>query len=192
MILNLEIRLLNKVERKNIFYQHMKQDFPENELRPLHMIEALVEKGNYYTYGIFEEEKLIAYAYFWEEQEKEILLFDYFAIIPELRNQGYGKEAMRAILKVCKNKKGVILEAENPECAETDQEREIRKRRIKFYKRCGLCMSDVKILLFGVEYRMMYYNSTDRDIQNEIVSVMQNLYKKALPKILYKKMLKIL
>ena len=192
MISELTVKLINKEERKNTYKKYMKQDFPKNELRPLHMIEALVEKGHYYTYGIFEEEKMIAYAYFWEEKEKEILLFDYFAVIPELRNQGYGTAAMDRILHACKDKRGVMLEAENPDRAESEEEKEMRIRRISFYKKCGLCMSDVRILLFGVEYSMMYYNLSTVDVKNEIVAVMQSLYKKLLPKPLYEKMLKIL
>ena len=151
MTANLQIKLLDKAERKNIYKQHMKQDFPKNELRPLHGIEALVNQGVYYTYGIFEKDSLIAYAYFWEEKEREVLLFDYFAVVSNLRNQGHGTEAMKAILHLCENKRGVILETENPEKAESSEEKEMRKRRISFYQRCGLKMSDVRIDLFGGE-----------------------------------------
>lgn len=192
MISSLAVRLLTKDERKNTYKHYMKHDFPKNELRPLHMIEALVDKGNYYTYGVFQEEKMIAYAYFWEEVEKEILLFDYFAVIPQLRNQGYGKAAMKVILNACKGKRGVILEAEDPESTESSEEKETRLRRISFYKKCGLAMSEVRILLFGVQYAMMYRNLADIGVENEIVAVMQSLYKKSLPKPIYEKMLKIL
>ncbi len=192
MISNLTVRSLTQEERKTTYKQYMKHDFPKNDLRPLHMIEALIDKGNYYTYGIFQKEKMIAYAYFWEEREKKILLFDYFAVIPHLRNLGYGKEAMKVILDACKGKRGVILEAEDPESAESSEEKETRLRRISFYKKCGLSMSEVRILLFGVQYAMMYRNLDETGIEKEIVPVMQSLYKKSLPKPIYEKMLKIL
>ena len=63
MISNLTVRSLTQEERKTTYKQYMKHDFPKNELRPLHMIESLVEKGDYYTYGIFENERFVAYAY---------------------------------------------------------------------------------------------------------------------------------
>jgi GNAT superfamily N-acetyltransferase len=192
MISDLTVKVLNKEERKKIYKEHMKQDFPKNELRPLHMIETLIDKGNYYTYGVFQNESLVAYAYFWEEKEKEILLFDYFAVVAGLRSQGYGTEAMKVVLDICKDKRGVILEAENPEKAESEEERITRCRRISFYEKCGLCMSDVKILLFGVEYSMMYWNLSEKETEQEIISVMQSLYKKSLPRPIYEKMLKIL
>lgn len=53
-------------------------------------------------------------------------------------------------------------------------------------------MSSVKILLFGVEYSMMYQNLSGTDVQDEIVDVMQSLYQKTLPKVIYKKMVKFL
>lgn len=188
---NLQIKLLGKTERKNIYKQHMKRDFPKNELRPLHGIEALVNQGVYYTYGIFEKDSLIAYAYFWEEKEREILLFDYFAVVSNLRNQGHGTEAMKAILHLCENKRGVILETENPEKAESNEERETRIRRISFYKKCGLAMSDVRIYLFGVEYYMMYKEWKESGVAKEIVPVMKTLYGNLLPRKIYEKMVKI-
>lgn len=191
MTANLQIKLLDKAERKNIYKQHMKQDFPKNELRPLHGIEALVNQGVYYTYGIFEKDSLIAYAYFWEEKEREILLFDYFAVVSNLRNQGYGTKAMKAILHLCENKRGVILETENPSKAESDEEIETRKRRISFYQKCGLQMSDVRIDLFGVEYCMMYKDWESNSVAKEIVPVMKTLYGNLLPRKIYEKMVKI-
>ena len=188
----LHARLLTKAERKQVFKQHMIHDFPKNELRPLHMIEALVEKGNYYTYGIFRNEMLCAYAYFWEETEKQILLFDYFAVVSSMRNQGYGTKAMEVILDACKEKAGVILEVENPARAEDEQERKVRYRRISFYEKRGLQMSKVRIYLFGVEYCMMYRSLSGENIQAEIVSVMESLYSNTLPKPIYEKMFKVL
>jgi len=189
---HLHARLLTKAERKQVFKQHMIHDFPKNELRPLHMIEALVDKGNYYTYGIFMGEALCAYAYFWEEEEKQILLFDYFAVVSDLRNQGYGTKAMEVILDACKEKAGVILEVENPDRTEEEQERMVRNRRISFYEKSGLKMSEVRIHLFGVEYCMMYKTLSGGDVQAEIISVMESLYGNTLPKSIYEKMFKVL
>ena len=184
-------QLLTREQVADIYHTHMKQDFPKNELRPLHGIESLVDRGDYYTYGVFEEQVLIAYAYLWEEKEREILLFDYFAVISEFRNQGYGTNAMKAVLELCKNKRGVILETENPAKAESEEERKTRNRRIAFYKRCGLEISDVKIYLFGVEYCMMYKEWKEIGVENEIVSVMESLYGNLLPPKIYEKMVKI-
>ena len=190
--MNLYTKLLSTAERKDVFRRYMKYDFPYEELRPLRMIQDLVMKGVYYMYGIYEKETLRAYACFWEEKETNILLFDYFAVNALVRNQGYGKEAMKVILNACKGKRGVILEAEDPESTESSEEKETRLRRIAFYKKCGLAMSEVRILLFGVQYAMMYRNLADIGVENEIVAVMQSLYKKSLPKPIYEKMLKIL
>ena len=85
-----------------------------------------------------------------------------------------------------------IYRNELMEKAESEEERITRCRRISFYEKCGLCMSDVKILLFGVEYSMMYWNLSEKETEQEIISVMQSLYKKSLPRPIYEKMLKIL
>ena len=190
MTQHLTVRILDKKERKTTYKQYMKQDFPKNELRPLRMIEKMVDDGDYYTYGVFEAEKMIAYAYLWEEPEREILLFDYFAVIPELRNNGYGTEAMRVLFENCAGKRGIILEAENPDYAGAIDERKTRERRIAFYERCGLAKSNVKLYLFGVDYCMMYRELCGQNVQDEIVTVMETLYKNVLPKRMYEKMVR--
>ncbi len=190
--MNLYTKLLSTAERKDVFRRYMKYDFPYEELRPLRMIQDLVMKGVYYMYGIYEKETLRAYACFWEEKETNILLFDYFAVNALVRNQGYGTEAMKIILESCKNKNGVILEVENPEAAQTEEERSIREKRVAFYKRCGMKMSDVVIWLYGVEYCMLYYDMESDGVEKEIIKVMQNLYQNVLPKPVYRKMFKVL
>lgn len=87
------------------------------------MIEKLVKSGTYDTYGVFEKEWFCAYAYFGEDPNTNILLFDYFAVNAKLRNRGYGTEAMKVILDACQDKVGVILEAEEPSAAESEEER---------------------------------------------------------------------
>ena len=156
------------------------------------MIQSLVMKGGYYMYGVFEKDALRAYASFWEEKETNIMLFDYFAVVASVRNQGYGTAAMKLLLESCSHKNGVILEVENPEAAQTDEEREIRERRVEFYKRCGMQMSDVVIWLYGVEYCMMYYGMEPDGAENKIIQVMQSLYQSALPGHVYRKMFRVL
>ena len=99
---------------------------------------------------------------------------------------------MKIILESCKNKNGVILEVENPEAAQTEEERSIREKRVAFYKRCGMKMSDVVIWLYGVEYCMLYYDMESDGVETEIIKVMKNLYQNVLPKPVYRKMFKVL
>lgn len=190
--MNLDTKLLSTAERKDVFRRYMRYDFPYEELRPLRMIQKLVMKGGYYMHGVFEKDTLRAYACFWEEKETNIMLFDYFAVVASVRNQGYGTAAMKLLLESCSHQNGVILEVENPETAQTDEEKTTREKRIEFYKRCGMQMSDAVIWLYGVEYCMMYYGMDSENVENRIIQVMQKLYQSALPGHVYRKMFRIL
>lgn len=188
----LQARLLSIQEVKTIYDSYMQQDFPRNELRPFSMIKKLMNEHIYYTYGIFKESKLCAYAFFLEDRKSGILLFDYFAVCSQHRGQGYGTKALHLILETCKEKNGVLLEVEDPSFAENEEERGVRERRIQFYEKCGIHRSDVQMLLFGVNYCIMYQSFTSDDMEDHIVETIQEIYKKLVPKLLYKKILRIL
>lgn len=189
--MNLKIRTLTLDEAEQIYSMHMKTDFPQNELRPFSTIKKLLHKNMYYTYGIFEEEELRAYAFFVEEPVNKILLFDYFAVCKSYRNKGYGRVALELIFSTCKDKTGIILEVEDPKAAKTEEDRDICQHRIAFYERCNIQMSEARIRLFGVHYCMMYKNLSG-DISDRIIETMEKLYRKMLPGFLYKKFFHIL
>lgn len=189
--MELQIRLLSLEETEKIYYTHMKTDFARNELRPFAMIKNLFHKGFYYIYGIFENEELRAYAFLLENLETQILLFDYFAVCKEYRSKGYGTKALELVFGVCKDRAGIILEVENPEAVQDETEKNIRKRRIAFYERCGIQMSEVRTWLFGVDYCMMFKVLSDRNISSRIVETLEQLYRKLLPGPMFKKMFHI-
>lgn len=51
----------------------------------------------------------------------------------------------------------MIVEVENPDFAKSEAEREERRRRIWFYEKNGLILTEFCSCLFGVEYRIMHF-----------------------------------
>ncbi|MBE5922211.1 MAG: GNAT family N-acetyltransferase [Lachnospiraceae bacterium] len=190
--MTLQIRLLSLAEAEKVYKNHVKYDFPRNELRPFAMIKKYVDLGNYHVYGIFEADELRAYACLLEETESGILLADYFAVCREWRGQGYGTKAMELLSAACQGSAGLILEVEDPESTQDEAEVHIRCRRIAFYERCGMKLSSVRIYLFGVEYCMMYKTFTDEMVPVKIADTMECLYGSMLPNAIFKKMFHVL
>lgn len=99
--------------------------FPSVERRPFSEQERVMRNADYNCDVILENGKFIGILFFWETAD--FVFLEHFAILPELRNFGYGAKAL-SLLK--KKEKTVLLEIEPP----ID---ELTQRRFCFYKRNG-------------------------------------------------------
>ena len=54
-----------------------------------------------------------------------------------------------------KDRDGLLLEVESVESAGTEEEVNIRRRRIAFYERCECEMTKAKSLLYGVDFNIL-------------------------------------
>lgn len=151
----MDIRLQTEKEIEYNFYENMIDDFPENELKPLDKLKNLYQSGNYVCYGLYDETNCIAYAYFLNNPDGKMKLLDYFAVNKNYRGKGIGREFLEAVLKWEGGQIYVMVEVENPEAAEDEKEREMRKGRITFYEKCGMHMTSVRTEAFEVPYRIM-------------------------------------
>ena len=153
----LDIRPLDRQEIADTYNVHLIRDFPDNERKPLRSILALHDRGLYPTYGLFEGETLLAYAFFVAgEGEGRIPLLDYFAVTEGHRDGGYGSVFLRELRQSGTGYTGMLLEVERVSTARTEAERTIRERRVRFYRRAGCRMTGVHPTVYGVSYDLMY------------------------------------
>lgn len=148
------LTLLNSEEIKNIYNKYMVKDFPPDELKPLSSMMDMLSRGIYDCYGLYEEEKLLAYAYL--TVLEDFVLVDYLAVVPELRGSGIGTKLLCELKNIIRDKT-VIIECENPDFATDPQDKTTKIRRIDFYKRSGFVLSGVLSRLFDVEYVILTY-----------------------------------
>ncbi len=148
--------LCNPQEITDIYNNHIKSDFPPAEVKPLSRILMLYEKSLYFVYAMYEENELLAYAFFSCAHDSEYVLLDYLAVTKNNRGAGIGTTALNLLKKeICKEYNGILLESENPDYAENDEDKAIRNRRISFYLKCGFETTKMTSRLFGVEYKIM-------------------------------------
>ena len=151
----MDIRLQTEKEIEYNFYENMIDDFPENELKPLDKLKKLYQSGTYICYGLYDDMKCVAYAYFLTNPNGKMKLLDYFAVSKQCRGKGIGKEFLEAVLKWEGGQTYVMIEVENPAEATSPKERELRNGRIAFYKKCGMHMTSVCTEAFDVPYCIM-------------------------------------
>ncbi|MDE5931621.1 MAG: GNAT family N-acetyltransferase, partial [Lachnospiraceae bacterium] len=156
-IRNIYSRPMQQAEAKTVYIGRGHQDFPPNELKPFSMIEKLMNSGCYECCGFYEKEtdELCAYAFMMADADTNMLLLDYFAVCEEVREKGYGSAAIELLKEDYTKWDGMIFEVEDDDTANTEEEKQIRQRRIAFYERNGVVMTNQKSCAFGVDFKLM-------------------------------------
>ncbi len=157
----MELRLQTESEIIENYNTSMQQDFPPAEIKPLQTILRLSKAGEYLCYGAYEENECQAYAYFMKHPSEPVMLLDYFAVIQSGRGQGIGSRVLKAVLEQVGSEITVIIEAEDPAQAEDKEQLEIRKRRIAFYQKNGMLLTDITAEAFGVVFAILLNHSWD-------------------------------
>ncbi|MCQ2533562.1 MAG: GNAT family N-acetyltransferase [Clostridia bacterium] len=180
------------------YEEHMCEDFPPVELKPLKNILLALEKGIYQCFGLVDESdytesqapRLYGYAYLIKVGEE--YLIDYLAIYPEYRDQGLGSELLKLIGTELSNATSILVEVEDPSSSSSPEELETRERRLSFYLRNGLISTGVNALCFSVPYRLLEFKSVPRlHSQSEIRKLYKLVYKTMLPPKMYEENIKV-
>lgn len=150
------LRELDEKELTAVYETHMRRDFPKDELKPLRAILDMRAQGAYDCLGMFEEDRLCAYAYMVKVQEKGYLLLDYLAACADVRGQGNGSRMLAMLRDWYREENGIFLESECLRTSADEAQMKIRWRRLNFYRGNGCVPTQVKALVYGVEYDIFY------------------------------------
>lgn len=193
---------LKKNQVEYLYNKSMKVDFPDNERKPLAMILKGMDNGTYECLGMIDESACSSFETY-DELLKEIIcytifvksgknyLFDYFAVIGNLRNKGLGTLMLDLIREYYKDADCVFGEVENPEYAKNPEDESIQIRRMNFYLRNGYVDTGARCWLFGVHYIILELDLGKGHSRKEIEEIYMSHYKSMLPKVLFKTMVKI-
>ncbi len=171
-------RLLDKEEVKGLYTEHMERDFPPDELKPLATLLSLMERGIYAPYALFEDNRLVAYAFYWTAEEKKpYVMLDYFAVVPQERCKGRGSALLQEMLeRFCQSGQGVFGEVEVPDTGDEAVD-DLRRRRIGFYRRSGMRVLDFMTKCFGVPFHVIAYGPAISD--EELMEIDRDIYRTA-------------
>lgn len=175
MTYKFSVRTLRVEEIKALYRERLAKDFPPDELKPLSMIMAALERDAYMCYGAVAGETILAYAFFVKCGNDALL--DYYAVRDDLRDAGIGSRFIQELIAgPLQAMNCVLLEVEDPDCAQDMREREIRNRRLSFYKRNGLGETGVKAVVWGVSYCILELPVAEWHPSNHIQTVYSELY----------------
>ncbi len=169
----LDIRKLNK-EDLLIVYPYMEEDFPDNERKSLKMIQDGFDTGFMEGYGLYEEDKLMAYALF--VCYEDMRLFDYLAVVKEQRDTGIGSKFLSLLQDVYQDRPCVIGEVENPDYCDDEEEKLTMNRRIDFYLRNGFHDTGATGCVYGVEYKFLEMGIPSQHDSSQARQIMSQFY----------------
>ncbi|WP_041140271.1 N-acetyltransferase [Beduini massiliensis] len=185
----MELRLLEPNTIKTIFHQHIVNDFPVAETRPLKNMMQLYHTQHYKGYGLYEQDQLLGYAFFAGDQSQDVLLLDYFAVIQNKRSFGYGSQFLQ-LLKKEMHGNLIIAEVESIESTPNIEEKQLRHRRIQFYLRNHFKQSSLNCRLFGVHYSLLYLSDQQID-DDTLYDYIKVLYHSIFNPLIYKMFVKL-
>lgn len=182
---NPAIRKANADELK-LFYDWMGKQFHPGELKSLAHISNMCSRGRYSAYGLWNDNELIAYALLGNTQDKGKHLLDYYAVLPEYQDQGWGSRFLNMLRE---NLKGdaILLEVEDPDYAPDEAERAHWQRRVRFYEKNGCSHTGVKLNLYGFDYALMQLPQRMKLSDAEVRRAMEEIYHTFSPPEMYAK-----
>lgn len=120
-------------------WQLYEEAFPEAERRSPEQQQALLGEPQYCFLSLLDNTTFKGLLGVW--QLPGFCFIEHFAVVPGLRGQGIGSQALRQFMQ--SSATPMVLEVEPPQT-------ESNRRRIKFYERLGFCLN-------GFDYRQPPY-----------------------------------
>lgn len=191
------VRVLDNKEIREIFENYMVNDFPKAELKPVEIMEEYCKRQWYKCFGVYEGDELIAYAFFFNGNESNCCILDYYSVVSKFRNKGHGGKALRLIVEEMSGYDNIFLEIEDIEYAKDENEKYVREHRKSFYLRNGVMDTPFRSKVDGVNYNIMYI-PVDGEKNGVIVDdnygdfVIRDIYEKMFGNNFFKKIYEIL
>lgn len=180
----MEIRELSRDQVISLYETRIQHDFPPDEVKPLAHVLNLLERGVYKTFGLFDDNALVAYLFVAIEKKIGYALIDFLAVAPDRRGKGYGSYFMEHLSELVPGYKGALLEVEDPDMAADADDLKIREARIRLYTRLGARLTNIFSRTNNVDFRILYMPLNEAADDEAVKKALLALYKFALePKI---------
>lgn len=172
-----------------IYKERIEKDFPPEEIPSLFVFERWIKEYIFECYTFDTEvdgNKYTDIGYLVVRKVNDVVFIMVLAIDDSVRGKGLGNKMLNEFKSFIKgNVNIIILEAENPEEKDiNDKEKEVREKRIKFYKDLGFKITkNLKYLLVKVDYKILYYCLDDESkilSPEEVICIMEDVYKNVL------------
>ena len=109
-------------------------------------------------------------------ENNRYMQLDYFAILPEYQNKGYGTKAIKELEKVVQNYDAIFVEIEKLCYGANKEENEIREKRAKFYERLEFNKLNVDLKWFNSLFLSVYYLKLNDNLIYDEEEILNNIF----------------
>lgn len=160
---------------KKEVYSYYLEIFPEDERKPLELIQSSYEKQYTKIIEILYKNEMVGFMVLNRVKDKGYAVLDYLAILPQYRNSKFGTKALQILLEQEKENSGIFIEIEKIGLGKDAEENLLREKRKQFYEKVGFRKLNFDLFLFDVIYTP-YLFSNIKDDENMIISEILNIY----------------
>lgn len=165
---NINLLCINIEEFKEKIYPYYLEIFPEDERKPIKLIEKCHQEGYTKMIKIVNQGNFVGFMILYRVKENGYVILDYFAILPEFQGKGFGTKALQLLIEQEKKNNGIFIEIEKVGLGKDKKENRLRKRRQNFYENLGFKKLNFDLLLFDVIY--MPYLFSNVEMEEEVTS----------------------
>ena len=162
-------------EFKEDIYMYYVEAFPEEERKPFSLIKNTYDRGYMKLIKILNNDSLLGFMILNRIKNNGYAVLDYFAILPQYRNKGFGTKALKLLLEKEKKSSGIFIEIEKVGLGINNEDNLIREKRKKFYEEIGFKKLKFDLLLFGVIFMPYIFSNIDIN-EEEIIKEILNIY----------------
>ena len=170
---DMELKDIGIHEFEKEIYPYYLEIFPKDERKTLGLLKSLFNNGYTKIIEILYKNEIVGFMISNKIKDKGYVWLDYFAILPQYRNNKLGTKALQLLLK--KEDNGVFIEIEKVGLGKNAEENVLREKRKNFYEKIGFQKLNVDFLLFDVIYTP-YIFLKSKEPENIIVDNIFNVY----------------
>ena len=162
-------------EFKKDVYSYYLEIFPEDERKPLELLQSSYEKHYTRIIEILYKNEIIGFMILNKVKDKGYAVLDYLAILPQYRNNKFGTKALQILLEQERENSGIFIEIEKVGLGKDIEENLLREKRKNFYEKVGFKKLNFDLFLFDVIYTP-YLFSNIKDDEDTIIDEILNIY----------------
>jgi len=172
---DIKLKDIDIYEFKKEVYSYYLDIFPEDERKPLELLQSSYERHYTKIIEILYKNEIVGFMVLNRVKDKGYAVLDYLAILPQYRNNKFGTKALQMLLEQEKDNSGIFIEIEKVGLGKDTEENLLRENRRNFYEKLGFKKLNFDLYLFGVVYTP-YLFSNIKDNEDMIINEILNIY----------------
>ena len=172
---DMKLKEIDIDEFKKEVYTYYLDIFPEDERKPLELLQSSYERHYTKIIEILYKNEIVGFMVLNRVKDKGYAVLDYLAILPQYRNNRMGTKALQILLEQERENSGIFIEIEKVGLGKDTEENLLRANRKKFYEKLGFKKLNFDLYLFSVVYTP-YLFSNIKDNEDMIINEILNIY----------------